>query len=314
MPTVFFLLYLLMIGVAWLLRLSYLGWFGFYFFLCVIALPPFVLLLSLPAMLALKAESHAPPTLTKGQNGVLRLEFRVPRFLLPCRVTVSGEIENPFAGERWRFRENVADPARETLSIPLPTALCGRLRLRITRVECRDVIGLVRVLHRCPEERMCTVLPPVLAPDKAPDLDAVLETAPVLKPKYGGGYSEEHELREYRPGDAANSVHWKLSSKTDALIVREALERENQRVFVVLSRVGPEDRGLEVLYWLSCELCRRELAHTIIADRSYPVTNEKETVEALCALLSSPIGEPQRFDASLARCVLRICDGEVTVT
>ena len=144
-----------------------------------------------------------------------------------------------------------------------------------------------------------------------PDLDSVLETAPVLSPKYGGGYSEEHELREYRPGDAGNSIHWKLSSKTDELIVREALERENDRIFLVLSRVGAGDRGLEVLFWLSSELCRRELSHTIVADRLYEVANESDAVEAMCALLASPIGEPRRFDASMARCIFRISSGEV---
>ena len=302
-----------MIGAAWLLKLSYLGWFGPYFFLCVIVLPPFIVLLSLPAMIALRAEADAPQTLSKGQEEALRLHFRVPRFLLPCRVTVYGKIENLFAGEEWHFRETIADPARETISVPLPTALCGKLRIRVTRVECRDPIGLIRVFHRAPEEIICTVLPPVVSPDRAPDLYAALEAAPVLKPKYGGGYAEEHELREYRPGDAGNSIHWKLSSKTDALIVREALERENKRILVVLDRVGAEDRGLEVLFWLSCELCRRELRHTIVADQLYDVDNEAGTVEALCSLLASPIGEVRRFDASQARCVFHISAGEVSV-
>lgn len=311
MPTLSFLLYLIAVALAWLLRMSYLGWFGPYFLLIVIVLPLFLLALSLPAMLTLQADCRVPVTAARGRPASAPLTFRLSPFLFPCRVTVYGEIENLFAGERWRFHEQIADPARETASIALPTALCGQLRFRITRLECRDLLGLIRIRRRLPAEARCTVLPPAAAPDSMPDLDSVLETAPVLSPKYGGGYSEEHELREYRPGDAGNSIHWKLSSKTDELIVREALERENDRIFLVLSRVGAGDRGLEVLFWLSSELYRRELSHTIVADRLYEVANESDAVEAMCALLASPIGEPRRFDASMARCIFRISSGEV---
>ena len=311
MPTLIFLLYLLAVGGAYLLRLSYLGWFGPYFLLSVIVMPLALLFLCLPAMLTLKAKASVPQTIAKGRDATLTLRFDGPRFLLPCRVIVSGEIENTFAGEIWRFRESVADPLSEGLEIPLSTALCGQLRCRVTRVECRDLLGLIRIRRAVPQDLSCTVLPPAVAPKSAPDLDAALDTAPILRPKYGGGYSEEHDLREYRPGDAGNSIHWKLSSKTDKLIVREALERENQDIYLVHSRVGAEDRGLEVLCWLSGELTKRELKHVIIADRRYVVTNEADTIDAMCALLCAPIGEPLRFDASMARCVFRVSAGEV---
>ena len=91
------------------------------------------------------------------------------------------------------------------------------------------------------------------------------------------------------------------------------MARENDRIYIVLSRVGENDHGLEVLFWLSSELCRRELAHWIVSDRFYPVANESETVESLCALLSSPLGSAQRFEASRARCVFRITDGEISL-
>ena len=69
--------------------------------------------------------------------------------------------------------------------------------------------------------------------------------------------------------------------------------------------VGP---GIGVL---TCELCRRELPHYIIAEGIYHVGNESETTEALCSLLAAPLSEAPRFDASMARCVFRIVEGEV---
>ena len=85
-------------------------------------------------------------------------------------------------------------------------------------------------------------------------------------------------------------------------------------IFLILSRVGERDRGLELLFWLSLELCRRELAHIIVADRCYPVQSEADAVSAFCGLLAAPMGEPARIDISRARCVFRIRDGEVLLS
>ena len=311
MPTSAFLLYLAAVVAAWLFRLSYLGWFGPYLLSCVIIVPLFVSFLSFPAMFSLKTDAKVSHTVTKGSEDSLLLRFALSPLLPSCRVIAAVEIENRYTGGRIRLRLDTADPAAEELAFSLPTGMCGQLRCRVLRIECRDLLGLFRIRRRLPAEMLCTVLPYPAAPDTLPDLDASLETAPILKPKYGGGYSEEHELREYRPGDSVNTIHWKLSSKMDELIVREPLDRENDQIFVVLSRVGADDRGLEVLYWLSGELCRRELSHCIIADRLYPVSNEQEAADALCSLLAAPLAEPIRFDASMARCVFRIVDGEV---
>jgi uncharacterized protein (DUF58 family) len=311
MPTLSFLFYLLAVGAAWLLREIYLGWFAPYFFWCVVILPPALSLLSLPAMLSVRTNNAVRATVRKGQRDYFRLTFSVPPLLPPCRVLIRTEIENCYTGEAFRGKYSCITLQGEEIEVPLPTGLCGQLRCRVTKLECRDILGLFRLPRKVPEEQVCTVLPLPREPEKLPDLDAALDTAAVLRPKYGGGYSEEHELREYCPGDPGNAIHWKLSSKTDTLIVREALERENDRIYVVLGRVGAEDRGLETLYWLSGELCRRELPHQIIADRMYTVGNEQETVEALCSLLAYPLGEVLRFDASGARCVLRVVDGEV---
>ncbi|MBO6039975.1 MAG: DUF58 domain-containing protein [Oscillospiraceae bacterium] len=311
MPTPAFFLYLLAVAAAWILRLSYVGWFGPYLLSCVIFVPLVLSLLSFPAMFSLKTDVKLSPTVTKGSEESLLLRFSLSPLLPSCRVIAAVEIENRYTGERDRLRLETADPSAEELAFALPTDMCGQLRCRVLRIECRDLLGLFRIRRRLPDEMLCTVLPFPAAPDAAPDLDASLETAPILKPKYGGGYSEEHELREYRPGDSINTIHWKLSSKMDELIVREPLDRENDQIFLVLSRVGADDRGLEVLRWLSGELLRRELSHCIIADRLYSVENEQQAVEALCSLLATPLAEPMRFDASMARCVFRIVDGEV---
>ncbi|MBR2633811.1 MAG: DUF58 domain-containing protein, partial [Lentisphaeria bacterium] len=43
------------------------------------------------------------------------------------------------------------------------------------------------------------------------------------RPKPGGGYGENYEIRQYRPGDNLNQIHWKLSAKVGDLMLREPM-------------------------------------------------------------------------------------------
>ena len=88
---------------------------------------------------------------------------------------------------------------------------------------------------------------------------------------------------------------------------------ENNTIFLVLSRVGQHDRGLEVLRWLSRKLLELEEPHVIVADSLYSVGNEEETDQALSSVLSWPMRDACGFDAANARCVFVISDGEVRI-
>ena len=116
------------------------------------------------------------------------------------------------------------------------------------------------------------------------------------------------------PGDTLSSIHWKLSSKTDKLIVREALIPENSDIFLVLQNDAEVEAGLGILRWLSDELCRRELPHFIVSGSLSPVSNEQDCLQVLYDILSSPPSAPCSFDASKKRCVLTVSSGEVHVS
>ena len=314
MPTLSFFFYLLILGVVWLFRMAYIGWMGPFLFACVLVVPLFLLVLSLPSMLLLRLKLEVQPTLTRGRPAKLLVHFRSPALLPLRRVSLWLEVENRFASDVKKNRFHYVGLVSSRGELSLPTDLCGQLVCRITRVECRDLLGLIALRKACPAPAVCTVLPEAKGPDLPPDLDLALDSAVQLKPKYGGGYSEEHDLREYRPGDTINSIHWKLSSKTDEVIVREPLVNANQDVYVVLGRIGKADRGLEVLYWLSLELCAREISHVIVADSLYEVGNETGTTDAMCTILANPMDKPCPFNPVGSRCVFLITDGEVTQT
>ncbi len=80
----------------------------------------------------------------------------------------------------------------------------------------------------------------------------------------GTDYNPEYEIREYIPGDALKSIHWKLSAKQGRMMVRERLATGHETVCVLLP-LGEDreqnDELVEALYGV----CR------LLLDGDYPV-------------------------------------------
>jgi len=303
------LLWAALVGAAWLLRIFYNAWPGPWLLACAVLLPPALFLLSLPSMLGLELRLEGPGRVVRGTRAQYTVRF-TNRRLFPLRAARAELLlRNHYTENQTHESHRLRNLSTARITVPLPTDECGLISVRVVSCEVWDLLGLFSIRRSFDALFSCAVLPE--AQEAAVNLDAALDAVPVLKPKHGGGFAEEHDLRDYRPGDLLNSIHWKLSSKTDRLIVREALEAENREVFLVLEQPGAHDEGLAVLRWLSAELLRREQPHFIVAGSVFTVANESEADAALISLLSSPMGPPCAFDARSARCVLRVRGSEV---
>ena len=141
------------------------------------------------------------------------------------------------------------------------------------------------------------VRPAPIAPEEAPDMSRYLVNA--WKPKPGGGYSENHELRLYRPGDNLHQVHWKLSAKTGKMILREPMEALRGLSKVTLElRGSPEelDQKLGKLRWISAYLLQKEVAHQVVCLTgsgmvSLEIAGEPDVLSVLDTLLKAPVAE-----------------------
>ena len=127
----------------------------------------------------------------------------------------------------------------------LPTDACGFLAPEFCRGRVYDALGLFRLPLRLPNLSPMVILPPARPPVPMPQMDQFLHQQ--MKAKVGGGYSEQHDHRAYRPGDPVKDIHWKLSLKTEELVVREALEPvHRQLVLAVWTPRGAENRGVNL--------------------------------------------------------------------
>lgn len=260
---------------------AYQGWTAWILLSMVALLPLLSLLLSLPLIFCVKTEPRLPNAVTIGEDVTLDVTFHSPLPLPPssCKYTVThsitGEVTTLSPGEK------------------LPTDHCGHLVCTGQRMDCYDLLGIFRFPRSLPSKTVL-IRPKPVATEPPRELERQLAHA--WKPKYGGGFAENHELRLYRPGDGLNQVHWKLSAKTGKLIIREPMIPACNSVQLSAELRGDPaevDRKLGRLLWLGTHLLELQISYEIqvLAGKglqTWAVSNEKDLREAIDGILQCP--------------------------
>lgn len=257
----------------------------------LMALPFVSLLVSLPAMLRVRVLLLASGASPRGDGAAARLRID-SRFFLPVGcLSLSFAGENKFTGdpvEKKKFRYWGVLRAEEELT--LPSDRCGVISCSLGRIWAWDYMGIFALpVKRC-DPAIYTVLPLPQKPTPVPELDQ--DSALTLKPKPGGGYSEEHELRPYRQGDPLNVIHWKLSSKLDETIVREPQLMKRKRITLSITPQKNQkelESQLDQLLYLSTELIEKGIPHRISfgAHREAYIKDRNGLDEFLLMILSA---------------------------
>lgn len=260
---------------------AYREWLSWIVLVAITLLPLFSLLISLPAMLLAKMQVNMPPCVTAGTPLSMVLTLHAPMPLPRWRVRILAV--HSLTGKRWLLQPGGG----------FPTEHCGALDCKISRSWIYDYLGLFRLPVKAPPAFRVILRPRPVRPDRIPDVERYLSAA--WRPKPGGGFSENHELRLYRPGDNLRQIHWKLSSKTGNLVFREPMEPNGSRALLWLSLSGDADlldKKLGQLLWLSGYLQRRGLKHDILAytgqgPQTWHIGSRHTLLEAMDALLGA---------------------------
>lgn len=235
------------------------GYLSYFLLVVLVLLPILSLLLTLPGYFGLSlAVEVAAAQLPRGSSASVKL---VPcrRGGRLCRVRFSWTAENllyPQLTQSGRRSLTVGD----SLLLPLPCDHCGWLRFSVTRFALEDWMGLFCLRRKAPQP-VLILLRPLDDPSGLPDWADRPVNAP-LQPRPGGGPGEEYELRDYRPGDPVQSIHWKLTAKQPEgdPILRETLEPVQDSIVVTYDHFGPPgevDRTLDRLCALAASLLER---------------------------------------------------------
>lgn len=237
-------------------------WFSWILLVMVLAAPWVSLLVSLPAILTCRLSVFLDETVEQGSSAALRLRLRSwPWMPLPeAQIRL-----NLRTRDRARDIRYLSRLSRKEGVLALSTETCGFTAPQLRKGRVFDYLGLFRLPFPLRDPLPMAILPPERQPDPMPRLEQFLQQQ--VKPKNGGGFSELHDHRPYRPGDPVKGIHWKLSMKTEELIVREPMEPVRRRAILALQTPrGPRARSLNLgnLRYLSRWLLDNQIPHEVV--------------------------------------------------
>ena len=282
------ILYAVLVGMAVLFQIFFRFYLSTFVLVLILVLPILSLLLALPGWMGSMASAVPDASLvTVGGSARFRIILYHFSFLPLIRPRVRLGWTNQLTGESGESKLTLT--ARKPAELTVPAAHCGRLVCRVEGAVCCDLLGLFPLPVRKGPERAVLILPVHLELEGKEELAAGENAGTVLRPRPGGGPGEDYDLREYRVGDPLRSVHWKLSSKKDELVVRETLEPQQAAIVVTYDHFGPPedlDRTFAQLWALSRWLLQQDRPHHI--QWASPLTGvaEDRAVDSPNALLA----------------------------
>lgn len=161
----------------------------------------------------------------EGSKTPMTFTFTSKRRLLAAHsILVEIEVFNDMFREReQKYLLFALSDHENEYTIHVPLVWCGKATFRCTAVHVQDMFGLF-CMKAAPFQEVCTVAYPRLLQLQTELSDATIGTTRndgLMQNRKGSDPSEMFDIREYLPGDDVRTIHWKLSGKTDKLIVRQ---------------------------------------------------------------------------------------------
>lgn len=192
-------------------------------------------------------------------------------------ISVEVETKNLLTGEVHsdKIPVSVGTKSEAVAKLEVNCTLCGRIRLTVTEIHLYDLFGFFYVTVPCKEKVKALVLPNIFP------MEITITKSNTVEPecdtfspyKAGNDPTETFGIRDYAPGDALRSIHWKLTGKYDRLMIREAGLPVNESVLILFERICPDSANFaspavraalgEIAVSLSQSLTERNVAHTL---------------------------------------------------
>ena len=264
---------------------AYQEWVSWILLLTLLLLPWLSLILSLRAIMRTKLEPYAAAKIPVRSTETIQLKVYTKDIQPPIKSKIC--ITKPITGEKW-----ILKPGDK-----LPTDHCGGLSAQLHKPRIFDYLGLFRFRVRKTNNRTFLVWPEPLNMEVPSDLSQYIARS--WRPKPGGGYAENHEIREYRPGDNLNQIHWKLSAKVGDLMLREPMEPERGLMLLTMDLCGTTeelDTKFGRLLWLSNWLLENMIPYEVCVltgngIESWAITDEWSHQKCIETLLCAPFAK-----------------------
>lgn len=217
------LILILMIGAVTIFTNSI---FGIFAGLLLSVLPVVSWGLNLYVRKYLAFQVSIAPTASKGDvtEGVLTIRNHS---LIPVgKVLCSLQLHNRLTDEKQESILELSAMAKTASSVKFQMKAnhCGYVTIDVSKVILLDWFGFLPMTAKVSGKGKISILPDTFASQVSLRMSyAKSEDADAWSPnRRGEDYTEVFALRDYVEGDSLKQIHWKLSSKRNQLIVKEA--------------------------------------------------------------------------------------------
>lgn len=207
-----------------------------------------------------------------GRGDAAECSVRAEGLLPGAVLTAALQGRSRLTGEETRVQVSLSrfSPAVKTA---LRAAHCGTVALSLRDAAVQDWFGLYRRPLTLQSSRFITVEPPLfdIQISFAERESVSADGARWSSAHAGQDPSETFGFRAYIPGDPIRQIHWKLSQKTDSLMVRELGFPVAEEVLLLLDTSVPAqedaadalDAAMTALLSLSQSLTEQGIAHSV---------------------------------------------------
>lgn len=231
------ILYAFILLVAIFLLLFYHHYFFFLLVLCLIVVP--IAGIFIAKMVAKQLEFNLVlPVMTIEEGNYAKIVFKLKNDLhipLPRLVCVMSVENRYYPNEEIQEMTFPVRGGNSTYEWSICPIYAGSISVKVKKVSVWDYLNFCEIKMPIPKEKELISLPKqsvtavhlletFAEEGDEIEMDALNSTEDVTSIK---------ELRDYRPGDRLQRVHWKLSTKQDGLLVKE-FERELNRTVTLL--------------------------------------------------------------------------------
>ncbi len=243
-------------------------------------------------------------TLRKSARPTLLISVENTSTWLPLmKGTVYLTYENRFSGEKGKKKIHFSADCYEKQVKELPITIwhCGNVVINVKCVKVHDYFSIFsKTIKKNIESQSILVVPPmreIFLEEDALMMESEGDTDKFSPYKKGEDPSEIFDIRAFKEGDKLQRVHWKLSSKTQNLMVKEFSLPLSKATYILVDFYSGEegkkfyqemDRLIQGLYSISMELLGRNYPQTLVwfdKEREYiqeiTVSKEEELFWAL---------------------------------
>lgn len=172
----------------------------------------------------------------QGETAYFVIQLKNPTWFVSLDAKVIVNVENTLLGTIGQqvFSVPIHAGKGETLTLPIAAGYPGLVRVSVSRVYVKDLMGFFRLKKAVDQAAELSILPREvndIAYEKTALEQGMLESEE--SSKRGNDFSDVQEVREYIPGDKLMSIHWKLSAKRDILMVKDRVSMSDHQLVIV---------------------------------------------------------------------------------